>query len=291
MKINKENYEDFLWRYLENDLRPVEKSEVEKYIRNNQEAAIEWELLKKSRLQPDKTIIFPNKQILFRKEENNIEGRKSIGIVKMMRYTSIAVAAALLAFGIILYSGKKQNTTETANTSSKLNEHAAPQHNIAGNSVGERIADNRLGSKKTTPGKIDLNKKGQKAIPGTHKEKNSGTQPKNEEKHPTILIVDQVKKDNPMAVISTKGSYEIDNNYDNGLKMLQPVSINDQLAISKQNSNSQADESKNLYDLFLDLRRKVTLMKKQENNKTYYALSIETNNIKINKTFKSFGTY
>jgi hypothetical protein len=280
MKINKENYRDILWRHLENELSPAEKSETEQYIRNNEEATREWDLLKKTRLIPDHKIVFPKKQLLYREEED----KKPALIISLLRYSAITAAAAILILGIYIYTGKTYKNNNIASSPVNHGKMDVTAENIPGKKKGNSNKDSENKGANNKAGNV---KKGQKSNPGATKKDLKAPKPqKVEEKHPTILIVDQVEKNNPMAFIQTGSRNEIDNNYDNGINVSQPLKISNQNSISKQSTDYYADDSKNLVDLFFDLRKKVSLKKKQENNKTYYALSIETNDMKINKTFK-----
>ena len=60
-----------------------------------------------------------------------------------------------------------------------------------------------------------------------------------------------------------------------------------QFASYKSPDSGYDQENQTLVGSFLSLFHHVSLKKKLVNNQTYYALSIETPDIKINKTFKS----
>jgi hypothetical protein len=82
------NYEEWLLLYIDNELDSEQKIIVEKFAASHPAVREELNILQKSRLQPE-TIIFPDKESLYRKEQ---PARR----VVMVRWTRVAVAAALL---------------------------------------------------------------------------------------------------------------------------------------------------------------------------------------------------
>ena len=96
-----------LLSYIDDELTTSQKIELEKFISTHPAIQQELSVLQKTKLQPDLTIVFPDKSILYRREEK----------VRVFRMTwmRVAVAAALilmagLATFRIINSGKKDGT-------------------------------------------------------------------------------------------------------------------------------------------------------------------------------------
>ncbi|MBN8876592.1 MAG: hypothetical protein J0I32_03545 [Sphingobacteriales bacterium] len=85
--IGSHNYTEWLLLYADNELDPAHKATLEQWIAQNPAAGQELALLQKARLQPDETIVFTDKYLLYRKEE---------GRVAPIRWWRMAAAAALL---------------------------------------------------------------------------------------------------------------------------------------------------------------------------------------------------
>lgn len=95
MQINRQTYEEFFLLYADGELNESEKKAVEEFISVNPDLAGEFNLIRETVMQPDGSIIFENKELLFKDEE---EERK----VVYMRWNRIAAAAVILiAFSVI----------------------------------------------------------------------------------------------------------------------------------------------------------------------------------------------
>ena len=95
MQINRQSYEEFFLLYADGELNESEKKAVEEFINVNPDLAGEFSLIQETVMQPDASIIFENKELLFKDEE---EERKVI----YMRWFRIAAAVVILiAFSVI----------------------------------------------------------------------------------------------------------------------------------------------------------------------------------------------
>lgn len=96
---------ELLLRYTDNELSAEEKQKAEQLINENPSVKTEWEYLQKVKLQPEENIVFPDKSVLYRKEE-------PVRII-YFNWRRIAVAAALLlavsTVAFIIFSDKKQS--------------------------------------------------------------------------------------------------------------------------------------------------------------------------------------
>ncbi|HEY0432645.1 MAG TPA: hypothetical protein VGC95_02160, partial [Chitinophagaceae bacterium] len=69
MKPDRHNYEEYFLLYVDNELSPGEVKEVELFVRNNPDLEAEFQLLQQSKLPADDSIVFDNKDQLFRINE------------------------------------------------------------------------------------------------------------------------------------------------------------------------------------------------------------------------------
>lgn len=105
------NYEEWLLLYVDNELSPEDRTAVEKFTNDYPPARQELMLLEKCKL-PHESIVFPDKESLYRKEETSRR-------VVALRWTRMAVAAAILfAISIsvfLIFSGNNKPHTDGSN--------------------------------------------------------------------------------------------------------------------------------------------------------------------------------
>jgi len=70
MNIDRHNYEEYFLLYIDNELSVDQKKQVERFVQTNPDLEEELVMLKQSRLIPEESIVFDNKHLLM-KEENN----------------------------------------------------------------------------------------------------------------------------------------------------------------------------------------------------------------------------
>jgi anti-sigma factor RsiW len=85
--IGSHNYTEWLLLYTDNELDTAQKASLEQWIVQNPTAQQELSLLQKARLQADESIVFPDKQLLYRTEERRVVA---------IRWWRMAAAAVLL---------------------------------------------------------------------------------------------------------------------------------------------------------------------------------------------------
>jgi hypothetical protein len=94
--INYNNYEEYFLLYADNELNADEKKMVEDFVSSNAALRQEFELLLITQVGPDNNILFPNKEILYRKSERRIV---------FLPWMRVAVAAAvLLLVGLFVFN-------------------------------------------------------------------------------------------------------------------------------------------------------------------------------------------
>lgn len=92
MKINGEtpvtlsNYEEWFLLYADHELNPAQQRAVEAFLAAHPALQQEWDCIQKSRLVADETVVFANKELLYRHTEK----------VRTIRWWRIAAAAVLL---------------------------------------------------------------------------------------------------------------------------------------------------------------------------------------------------
>lgn len=116
--INQDNYEEKFLLYADNELSLSEIEETEKFALANPSLQAEFALLQQVTFKPDTSIVFPRKQLLYKKEED----------AKVIPFRWKALAAAVL-LGLGLWTGisylQKEKTepviVNNPNTKSKNN--------------------------------------------------------------------------------------------------------------------------------------------------------------------------
>ncbi len=153
--ININNYEEWLLLYIDNELSAEQKIAVEQFAAIYTVVKNQLDFLQKTKLQAEEEIVFPNKEILYRKEEK-------VRVVAI-RWWKIAVAAALLiaisTTAFIAFNSKKDTQAEIASEKvkekSKLDNPAIKQ---PGNEIAisnPQVADNT--TDKIEKQKIEIN--------------------------------------------------------------------------------------------------------------------------------------
>lgn len=105
--INSANYREYMIDFIENNLTPNKQEELNKYIQNNTALQKELEAFKRTRLIPDLSVSFPNK--------NKLKHYKFKPFILNTQYTlrnTIAIAASvaiLIGLFLLLRTNNKQN--------------------------------------------------------------------------------------------------------------------------------------------------------------------------------------
>mgnify|MGYP001214730909 FL=1 len=72
MNINRHNYEEYFLLYVDNELTDAERAAVEEFVAGNPDLEEELVMMMQSVLRPDTRTVFPNKELLFRNAEVQI---------------------------------------------------------------------------------------------------------------------------------------------------------------------------------------------------------------------------
>jgi hypothetical protein len=108
--VNISNHESFFVQYTDDELKNEEKAATEQFVYTNPEFQAEFELIQKTKLTPDTSIVFPNKDLLYRKEDNRVRPIFPV----WTRYA--AAALIVLSVGVFWMSQEKNPTSSVART-------------------------------------------------------------------------------------------------------------------------------------------------------------------------------
>lgn len=106
MQINRQTYEEFFLLYADGELSERERKEVESFIEQNPDLKGEFNLISETIMVPDESIVFNNKEILFRNEDN-----RKVVMMRWVRYAAAAVV--LIALSITGWLFIDENTEKT----------------------------------------------------------------------------------------------------------------------------------------------------------------------------------
>ncbi|HUQ66547.1 MAG TPA: hypothetical protein VM101_10345 [Flavitalea sp.] len=122
MQINRQTYEEFFLLYADGELNESEKKAVEDFIGQNPDLAGEFTLISETILKADGSIVFENKELLFKDQE---EKKK---VIYMRWYRLAAAAILLIAFstGWLFLSNKNTHQEPVA-----INKHHTKTPQIA----------------------------------------------------------------------------------------------------------------------------------------------------------------
>jgi hypothetical protein len=167
MEINRINYEKFFLLYLDRELNPAEKQEVEKFLTDNTDLQKEFKQLQQTVLAPQE-FVFEPKELLYRKEEK----RKIIPFYRMQ--VAAAIAGLILGGWIIIsvivknhqsdisgdYAAIAKNKVKDASSNDlagkndkmkKAQKASVHPDNSAGQTTGKTDAENPNAGRETTP--------------------------------------------------------------------------------------------------------------------------------------------
>lgn len=104
--VNVYNYQELLLTCMDNELPLHQKEALEQYVMANPAAAAEREMLQRTRLYADESIVFPGKENLYRNSE--------VYEIKPAAWWRVAAAAVIIlgmgAGGFLVYSDQQENS-------------------------------------------------------------------------------------------------------------------------------------------------------------------------------------
>lgn len=94
--INVSNYEEWLLLYVDDELSQKERNDVEKFIAAHPEAKKELKVLIKTKSVPEESIVFPDKESLYRRAEK-------VRVISIRYWRAAAAAILILGIGITAF--------------------------------------------------------------------------------------------------------------------------------------------------------------------------------------------
>lgn len=219
--INFSNYPEQLLSFIDDELNPDQKKTVELFAAKHPVVQQELSVFQKTKLKPESEITFPDKSVLYRKEEK-------VSVIKMY-WMRVAVAAALiLVAGLVslrvINNNTNEETPELVSTESSVNPQATQpltNQQPKAEPLNEKPAIAKSIIKKETQklpkenfiakNRVDLNKENKNNLP---KEKISIDEPliaQNSTTNPSIEpAVPEMSKTGNAAIALTKLNKKID---------------------------------------------------------------------------------
>ena len=209
------NYDEWLVLYIDNELTAGQKIKVEKFLAENPAINAELSLYKRSKLQPE-TIVFANKESLYRKEE------KVRRITPIWWRVAAAVLLVIVGTTVILVNNKSKGdkkddlATTTPGTEKKTTPVQQPEQTNTENPVAV-VKEQDL----VTPDNTNTNSEAVKQPNNAVAVKNNNTVPKNKtqenlviqpKKEETAIAVNNNNKPNNNLPKPTNNPYINDNN-------------------------------------------------------------------------------
>lgn len=104
MQINRQSYEEYFLLYADGELNGAEMKLVEEFVAQNPDLAAEFNLIGEAVLQPDESIIFANKERLYRNEDE----RKGVVLMRWFRFAAAAAVIIMLSVAGWLFVDKHE---------------------------------------------------------------------------------------------------------------------------------------------------------------------------------------
>ncbi len=130
--IDQSNYEEYFLLYADNELSAGEMNMVERFLKNNPGLQQECSLLLKTKLEADNDIIFPGKEILYKKESRRFV------LLPWMRIAAAAVVLLLIGLFVAINVKKNIDSSMVAN------------NNNDKKGITKKLADNKTETKNST---------------------------------------------------------------------------------------------------------------------------------------------
>jgi len=165
--INITNYEDQLLNYIDDEVTSGQRKEIEKFAGQYPAVQRELALLQKTKLQPETEVVFPDKSILYRREEK-------VRVISMTWFRVAVAAAIILIAGFATFrlvnTGKAGNTSEVVINDNSKDQSPVKKANDSVSNSGEQILkDAKIDLAKSEPiiKKDDKRRANESVVPKT----------------------------------------------------------------------------------------------------------------------------
>ena len=194
MQINRQTYEEYFLLYADGELNESEMKAVEQFIKHNPDLAGEFGLIQDTVMKPDGSIIFENKELLFRDES---EQRK---VMYMRWYRMAAAAVLLLAFSIIgwLFLGDSNMRQEPVAVVQPPQANKPTITDAVREQETKQTNDNVAANEKATGAGDNVNSSVRAVKKEKQKEKERLEQPDNNSEK--INTIENIKNNNPEII-------------------------------------------------------------------------------------------
>lgn len=108
--VNETNYEEYFLLYGDDELNNEEKDWVEQFVYKHPQYQSEFELLQSIRFTPNNSIVFPDKQSLYRHEKD-----ERVIVMRWWRIAAAAVVVLMIGGAALYFSSDKVNNNNTGN--------------------------------------------------------------------------------------------------------------------------------------------------------------------------------
>ena len=104
--VNETNYEEYFVLYGDDELTREEKDHVGQFVYNHPQYMEEFELILRARLEPDKLVYFPDKEVLYRGEKAAVRP-----LVRWLRYAAAIMIGLFMISYLGVFLSKKSEKT------------------------------------------------------------------------------------------------------------------------------------------------------------------------------------
>jgi hypothetical protein len=197
MQINRQSYEEYFLLYADGELNESEKKAVEEFIDQNPDLAAELSIIQETVVKPDGTIVFENKELLFRNESEN---RKVfyMGWFRIAAAAAIIIAISLMGWFFLGDKNKHNDpiavvkrpeikNTEPAEAGSSNEEKSAPAQQ-------QQKPVDRTKSHKNIPPVVQSKKQAYNVTGHTHKQENINPENRDVINEPEVAKTEPVVK-------------------------------------------------------------------------------------------------
>ena len=102
MKININNYEEWMIDYIEGNLSDAQVKEMQEFLTFHPELKAELDLFNETKLQPDTTVVFENKESL-----KKAVGGRVVTMYSWVKYAASVAAVVMVFAGVRWFNSNK----------------------------------------------------------------------------------------------------------------------------------------------------------------------------------------
>jgi cytoskeletal protein RodZ len=145
--INSENYTEFLLSFVDQELNREEENALEEFLKRNPQAKQELDILLRAKLDPDSSVVFPGKSLLYKTTK---VPSKLVGL----NWWRVAAAAAVILVAGLIWIILQDNDAPLTNPQLAQDSNSLKKENISPSTVTKNETDriaNITGEKEIDP--------------------------------------------------------------------------------------------------------------------------------------------